>query len=444
MLTKFILTKTIDYSKTALFTSRVNKRFNRYYKKPFIRKYRSFLYKYNKGKLRVKGYPKYNHRKYFKKLKLEVEKPILYRFTYKTPEFPYFYIRSLYHTHGHIPTFKLKSLFKQLLQNALYRLKYHRYKKIYGFNPLSGKRSSIADIEAPLFGHYPLVFLHRRRRNKYIKKIRRFNTPISKQASQMLENSTKNSRQIIEKLTNYHLSFFYKHRLASKQNLKKTNTILLQKLTRILKKYFKINNIQLCLYFKMYKFLQKYKQKKLILYKFNKLFFKKQVTINDVVCVSHFCPQTVHSFITFKHLNYKKFNNFTYFRILRQKFFTKKFFKNNELILILLNCLFFRTSTVYLASYICTIFKKLKQHNLLLSHLDRLIKYFFKGFIVSLPITGLKFIIKGRINGVPRKKTRIYSYGRTQSQTLQSSFDYHQTTAFTRYGTFGLRFWRYF
>lgn len=444
LLTKFILAKTVEFSKTSLKTPRFEKRLLKYYKKPFIRKYKTFLYKYKKGKLRVKTAPLEKQKKYFHNLKLELEKPNFYRFIYKNPNLPYFYIKSLFGSHGHVPSFKLKSLFKQLLQNALYRFKYHTYKNIYGFNPLSGKRLRIADTESPLFGHYPLVFLHRKRRNKYIKKIRRIANINTIHASRMLEDSVKNSRQLIEKLTNLHLTFFYKQRLSTKINTKKLNSVLLQKLTLILKKYYKINNIQLCLYYKLYKFLQKYKQKKLILYKFNKLFFKKQTTINTITCSSVYCPQTLHSFLTFKHLNYKQFNNFTYFRILKQKFFTKKFFKNNELILILLNCLFFRTSTVYLASYICTIFKKLKQHNLLLAHLDRLIKYFFKGFTVALPITGLKFIIKGRINGVPRKKTRIYSYGITQSQTLKTSFDYHQTTAFTRYGTFGLRFWRYF
>ena len=73
---------------------------------------------------------------------------------------------------------------------------------------------------------------------------------------------------------------------------------------------------------------------------------------------------------------------------------------------------------------------------------------FVKRFIITLisekkfsNISGAKFAIKGRFNGVPRAWKRIYEAGKVPTQTIDSNIDYHQATAYTPNGTFGIKVW---
>ena len=56
-------------------------------------------------------------------------------------------------------------------------------------------------------------------------------------------------------------------------------------------------------------------------------------------------------------------------------------------------------------------------------------------------ISGIKILITGRFNGVPRAKGRIIQTGCLPLQSLDSKINYHNTEAQTPYGTFGIKVW---
>jgi hypothetical protein len=101
-------------------------------------------------------------------------------------------------------------------------------------------------------------------------------------------------------------------------------------------------------------------------------------------------------------------------------------------------------STYFLLTFIGYLLFRCKKHNRFIRHINRIFSYFFKLKNVHAPIKGLKYIIRGRVNGAPRKKNRICSFGQIHNNTFTNTLDYTQIKRETRYGTFGLKMWRYF
>jgi len=58
-------------------------------------------------------------------------------------------------------------------------------------------------------------------------------------------------------------------------------------------------------------------------------------------------------------------------------------------------------------------------------------------------VQGAKVLVKGRLNGADIARTEWQKKGKIPLNTLRSDIDYTQTTAFTTYGTVGIKIWIY-
>ena len=56
-------------------------------------------------------------------------------------------------------------------------------------------------------------------------------------------------------------------------------------------------------------------------------------------------------------------------------------------------------------------------------------------------VKGIKIIVKGRLNGVPRAKHKIISVGDVPVQSINEELDYSQTTVHNSSGSYGIKAW---
>ena len=54
---------------------------------------------------------------------------------------------------------------------------------------------------------------------------------------------------------------------------------------------------------------------------------------------------------------------------------------------------------------------------------------------------GIKIILKGRLNGVPRAKHTILVIGDVPVQSISEKIDYSQTTVHNSNGSYGIKVW---
>ena len=162
--------------------------------------------------------------------------------------------------------------------------------------------------------------------------------------------------------------------------------------------------------------------------------------------LSTYVNKKFNIFITFQNLNKGLSLNLTNFQA---KFLKKKllklrresrnpFFK--ETVNILVISVIRENSAQLLAEFIAYQIGSMKRHSFFL--------IFVKRFLITLisenrfsNISGIKFAIKGRFNGVPRARKRIYEAGKVPIQSINSTIDYHQATSYTPNGTFGIKVW---
>lgn len=98
------------------------------------------------------------------------------------------------------------------------------------------------------------------------------------------------------------------------------------------------------------------------------------------------------------------------------------------------------TNTAKLLSrFIALQFQITKRHNTFLTFLKS--ATFLFNNTPNSKILGIKIIINGKFNGAPRAKKRTIQSGRLPLQSFNSKIDYHNTDAFTPYGTFGIKVW---
>lgn len=119
------------------------------------------------------------------------------------------------------------------------------------------------------------------------------------------------------------------------------------------------------------------------------------------------------------------------------------FFKNYELSAYLKTLLFTKGGAFFLADILST-----KMHNMR-SRLDRKKQNQFLFFVKVLlsfllahnrvNLKGLKVCLKGRIRGVPRTKSWVFSIGKLSFQQINATVDYSFLPAQTVYGTFGIK-----
>jgi len=92
-----------------------------------------------------------------------------------------------------------------------------------------------------------------------------------------------------------------------------------------------------------------------------------------------------------------------------------------------------------LSEYITYQLNLLKKHNYFLTFLKKTLIFMLSAKISK--IRGLKILISGRLNGVPRSKSVIINAGSISSQTLKSNIDYYHSVSFTPNGTLGVKVW---
>lgn len=128
-----------------------------------------------------------------------------------------------------------------------------------------------------------------------------------------------------------------------------------------------------------------------------------------------------------------------------KKFVRKSFFK--EGINILFVSFLKRKSAKLLADFLSSQFRlnQFKTYEMTIARKDNYFLGFLKQSIMLLVksktscLTGLKIVIKGRFNKAPRAKTGNIHFGKFSLQSFNSKIDYHQSTAFTVNGTFGVK-----
>ena len=154
------------------------------------------------------------------------------------------------------------------------------------------------------------------------------------------------------------------------------------------------------------------------------LFFGKQLNI-----VANFCCANKNTQF-FKSTQQKTFVSF-------QKFKNTPFFK--EGIELLFNVTYSANSASLLAKFIASQFKKVKRHKFLLSFLKQTLNTLLTSNLSK--IKGIKIIVKGRLNGVPRAKHKMIVIGDVPVQTISAKLDYSQATVHNSNGSYGIKVW---
>jgi len=80
-----------------------------------------------------------------------------------------------------------------------------------------------------------------------------------------------------------------------------------------------------------------------------------------------------------------------------------------------------------------------KKHNFFLTFITHALKLFFNSNINCL--NGLKILISGRFNGVPRSQKKSIQLGKLPLNSLNTNINYYESIAYTINGTFGVKVW---
>lgn len=237
--------------------------------------------------------------------------------------------------------------------------------------------------------------------------------------------------------------------LVKKQNFEsKKFVIITNKKTKSIQKFqdTKTKNIIQKKFKKKIKILTYNYKNNLINYKHNLKFLKLNHFSEQLLeILSIFTNKKFDFFITFQNLNEKlslKLNssqaNFLKKEFLalrresRYKFFTESF---NVLIISIIK----KNSAQLLAEFIASQLSINKRHNPFLIFIKRFLTTMLsKNFSNA---TGIKIATKGRFNGTPRARKKLFKYGKIPLQNIDSNIDYYQAISFTSNGTFGVKVW---
>jgi small subunit ribosomal protein S3 len=126
------------------------------------------------------------------------------------------------------------------------------------------------------------------------------------------------------------------------------------------------------------------------------------------------------------------------FRIQELKLYSKEQFFTEALEILIL-VFKKKKSARLLSKFIAFQLQIMKRHNSFLTFFKRALFIFSK--LKNSNIFGVKIVISGRFNGVPRAKSRVIQVGRLPLQSIDSKVNYHSTEAHTPYGTFGIKVW---
>jgi len=120
-----------------------------------------------------------------------------------------------------------------------------------------------------------------------------------------------------------------------------------------------------------------------------------------------------------------------------QKFRNTPFFK--EGIELLFHVAYNSNSANLLAKFVAFQLKKIKRQKFFLSFLKQALTVLSTSN--SSKIKGVKIVIKGRLNGVPRAKQKMIVIGDVPTQSITAKLDYAQTTIHNSNGSYGIQIW---
>ena len=126
--------------------------------------------------------------------------------------------------------------------------------------------------------------------------------------------------------------------------------------------------------------------------------------------------------------------------------FKKTFKKTINILFIVIST---RKSAKLLADFLAEQFRlnQFKSDQVAITRKDNYFLGFLKQILLLLIkynkscLTGVKIVIKGRFNKAPRAKSIGMYFGKFPLQSFDSKIDYHQSTAYTKNGTFGIKIW---
>jgi ribosomal protein S3 len=145
---------------------------------------------------------------------------------------------------------------------------------------------------------------------------------------------------------------------------------------------------------------------------------------------------TLNLCCTNKDLYFLKFSQEKLF-ISLQKFRNTPFFK--EGIEVLFHVAYNSNSANLLAKFIAFQLKKIKRQKFFLSFLKQALTILSNSGPSK--IKGVKIVIKGRLNGVPRAKQKRIIIGDVPAQSISANLDYSQATIHNSNGSYGIQVW---
>lgn len=137
-----------------------------------------------------------------------------------------------------------------------------------------------------------------------------------------------------------------------------------------------------------------------------------------------------------KDLTFLKFSQTKKFSLL-QKFRNTPFLK--EGIELLFHVVYNKNSANLLVRFIALQLKKIKRQKLFFSFLKQALSILIDSNFSK--VKGVKIIVKGRLNGVPRAKHQIINIGDVPVQSINEDLDYSQTTVHNSSGSYGIKAW---
>lgn len=120
-----------------------------------------------------------------------------------------------------------------------------------------------------------------------------------------------------------------------------------------------------------------------------------------------------------------------------QKYRNTPLFK--EGIELLFNTVYNGSSANLLAKFIAFQLKKVKRHKFLLAFIKQTLTILLTSNLAK--IKGVKILVKGRLNGVPRAKHKTIIIGDVPVQTIAAKLDYSQTAIHNSNGSYGIKVW---
>lgn len=186
------------------------------------------------------------------------------------------------------------------------------------------------------------------------------------------------------------------------------------------------------------KFSQKFLNKDIII--------KKNIFINKVIsCLSFYLNNKYNVKVVLKNLNKGlsfRIRNRDFF-LLRKSILKLRFYMQfdffNESMNILTYSVKRKNSAKLLSEFLALRFSILKKHNFFLTFIRRSLLNLINSQYSN--IKGIKIKIKGRFNGSPRSKTRMFKINNLPSQTFKTVLDYYQSVSYNSNGTFGIKVW---